>query len=133
MVPWARGMEDRSVSVLRITNTVLVAAIHQAFVESRFATPHGVRYVNVHADGTMVVSRNGLSVSQSGSSIIALECFGVPEFPDHTVPMGGSWTREEYLGWVSSRRDLYLEPALDELRHQAKRQGLQVELMDPDQ
>lgn len=123
-------MEDNQAHMLRIDNKTLTDAIHHAFVESRFATPHGARYVNVHADGTMVVSRTGLSVRQSGSSIIALECLGAPEFPGHEVPMGASWTREEYRVWVCSRQDLYLGSALDELRHQAKRQGLQLELTD---
>ncbi len=125
-------MEDEQGNVLRINHTALVEAIHQAFVESRFDTPHGPRYVNIHADGTLVVSRTGLSVHQGGSSIIALECSGAPEFPGHAVSLGVSWTRNEYLTWVCSRRDLYLEPMLDELRHQAKRQSHLLELIDQD-
>lgn len=124
-------MEDGPAGVLRIDSKTLVDSIHRAFLDSRFSVPHGARYVNIHADGTVVVSRTGLSVHHSGSSIIALECLGAPEFPGHALSMAASWTHDEYLAWVSSRPDLYLEPILDELRHQAKRRGIQVELIDP--
>lgn len=123
-------MERERANVLRIQNIALVEAIHHAFVESRFAAPPGVRYVNIHADGTLNVSRTGLGLGQGGSSIIALECLGAPEFPGHAGPLDPVWTRDEYLNWVRSRRDLYMEPVLDELRHQARRQGLQVEMID---
>ncbi|HRH71325.1 MAG: hypothetical protein JNL43_01510 [Flavobacteriales bacterium] len=123
-------MEDERANVLRIDKTALWEAILQAFVESRFAAPHGARYVNIHANGTLSVSRTGLGLRQSGSWIIALECLGAPEFPGRAVPVGASWSRDEYLTWVSSRMDLYLDPALDELEHQAKRQGLRVEFID---
>lgn len=121
---------DEPPGSLRVHRASLVEAIHQAFVESRFSDPPQPKYVTIHADGKVFVSRSALHMSAQGFSVLAVECFGSPDVPANAMPTNAPWSREEFQEWVRSRNDLYLEPALDELNHQAAKKGLRITLLD---
>jgi hypothetical protein len=121
--------QDRS-QVLRLDRGSLIGAIHRAFVESRFTEPAQPMYVNIHADGSVFVSRFKLHMTEEGFSILAVRCLATAEVSGKVMSDGTPWTRAGFSRWVASKTDKFLSPAMEDLKYQANRWRIRLILMD---
>lgn len=120
---------QNSLITVRVRRSALEEAIRQAYVEGHWSVPPHPRFVTVHDDGEVAVSRAALHMVATGFSLLSLRCVVLPERLEEAPPTALA-DRGAFTAWIAANPVWFQEAAISELIHQADRKGVLLILED---
>ncbi|MBL7952371.1 MAG: hypothetical protein JNM62_11705 [Flavobacteriales bacterium] len=115
--------------LVKVDKNVLERTIIQDFVESRFAPASGSWFVDIFANGAVMLTDPFALPVPGTLPLLSVECNGASDPLASTPSAIAPWSREEFEEWVITRNDLYLNPAVEQLFLRAHALGMELLLI----